>query len=154
MFKKDEIESFEEYSDEYLEKNPQEKIIYDIIIEENIELTSKENQEKYWNELQQILSSIKKTDIDYPMHKIPFGKNLNDLDFLELIKKAINYACYTKDKDLLDEMKDIFENNEDYTENIFLYPKVLKDIKKDSILSIIMGKTLDDKFGRTNLLKI
>ena len=92
--KKKAIELFEEYNEKYLTKNQKEESKYKNIIKENSSYTQKDKQEIYWKELKIILGTILQSPIEYSAPILPFGKSMNDLDFLDLVKQAINYACH------------------------------------------------------------
>ena len=151
--KKKAIELFEEYNEKYLTKNPKEESKYKSIIEENNSYTPEDKQEIYWKELKIILGTIQQTPIEYSAPILPFGKSMNDLDFPDLVKQAINYACHSQNKENLNYMNDVFNNIEEYTQNIFIFPNVLKDVKKDGLLSFIVGETFKEKKEGLCLLK-
>lgn len=148
------IELYEEYSEKFIPTKPEERAKFDNIINENSTCTPKDKQEAYWQNLKQIIGSFKKTSTKYSPPVLPFGKYLDDLDFLDLVKNALNYACYSQSNELLNYMKDKFSEIEKYTQNIFMCPNILKDIKKNGILSIISGETFKEKKEGVNLLKI
>lgn len=145
---------FEENSRKYFDTNEKENIKFRKIYKQNMSFTKKEKQEFYWAELKSIFNSIDKTYQKYPYPKLPFGKSLDDLNFLNLVGQTINYAGYSQTNELLSYMKRTLKNIEKYTKNIFIYPNILKDLKKDSILSFIMGETKKEKEANLDLLKI
>ena len=147
------IELFEGFNKKYLEQNTDEKSKFAKIIEENNSCTPNDKQETYWKELKQILVTLGQSSIEYPLPILPFGKRLNDLDFLALLKQCINYANHTQKAEALSYMKKIFNDIEKYTKNIFIFPNILKDIKKDGLLSFIIGETLKEKKEGLDLLK-
>ena len=104
------IELFEEYNQEYLAKNPKEESEYKSTIEANNSYTPKDKQEIYWKELKLILGTIQPTPIEYAAPILPFGKPMSDLDFLDLVKQAINYACHSQKEEDLNYMNDVFNN--------------------------------------------
>lgn len=86
--------------------------------------------------------------------KKPFGKSMCDLDFVNLVKQAINFICHSQKEENLNYMNDIFKNIEEYTQNIFIFPNILKYVKNDWLLSFIVGETFKEKKEGLNLLKV
>ena len=80
-----------------------------------------------------IFANIKKTNVVYNFPKLPFGDSLEDLDFLLLVQDSINYICYFQTNEFLVYIKDLLGKIENYTQNIFIFPNILKDIKKNGI---------------------
>ena len=148
------LELFEEYNEKYLLNNPIDKNKYEKVIGDNNTYTPEIQQKKYWECLKKIFASIKKTYKKYPAPVLPFGKSLSDYDFLELVEKAVKYACFSQKDNILNYMKNILVNIDKYTKNIFTYPNIVKDIKKNGILSIIYADTLKEKSEGLSYLKI
>lgn len=117
------IELLKKSTLEYLNNNYEDNEKYRKIYERNISSTSKEKQEIYWNLFKSITSSTTKKKSECQFPKLPFGKELNDADFLKLLKETLDYASFTQEDSLLKYMNDIFKNIEKYTLNIFKYPK-------------------------------
>ena len=148
------IELLKKSTLEYLNNNYEDNEKYRKIYERNISSTSKEKQEIYWNLFKSITSSTTKKKSECQFPKLPFGKELNDADFLKLLKETLDYASFTQEDSLLKYMNDIFKNIEKYTLNIFKYPKILKELKQDAILSFIIADTKRDKADSLDVLKI
>lgn len=148
------VEMFDDGNVSYLKSNNQDNSKIMNIIQENISYTDDKNKNKYWDVIMEIISSIKKTDIDYPLPELLFGNSLTDLEFLDLFRKAINYVSFSYEETTLNNLKNILINIEDYTNNIFLYPQIMKNIKEDGLLSLIMAKTNDDIAESLELIKI
>ena len=145
---------FEKENKEFLKSNPQENSKFENIIKNNMLLTPKESQEEYWNQLKNIFASIKKTNIAYDCPKLPFGNSLDDLDFLLLVKDSINYICYSQTNEFIEDLKEMLDNIENYTQNIFMFPNILKDIKKNGILTLIMSQTNKEIEDSLELIQI
>ena len=145
---------FEKENKEFLLKNPQENSKFENIIKNNMLLTKKESQVNYWNKLKSIFANIKKTNVVYNFPKLPFGDSLEDLDFLLLVQDSINYICYFQTNEFLVYIKDLLGKIENYTQNIFIFPNILKDIKKNGILNIIMSQTYKEINDSLELIQI
>ena len=148
------LELFEEYNKKYLLNNPIDKNKYEKIIEDNNTYTPETQQKKYWECLKKIFSSIKKSYKKYPAPALPFGKSLTDYDFLVLVEQAIKYACFSQTDNNINYMKNILANIDKYTKNIFTFPNIVKDLKKNGILSIIYADTLKEKSEGLSYIKI
>lgn len=148
------IELFEEYNEKYLLQNPKDKSVYEKIIADNNSYTPEAQQKLYWECLKKIFNSIKKSYKEYPAPVLPFGKSLSDYDFLNLVEKAVKYACFSQNDKMINYMKNILLNIDKYTKNIFTYSNIVKDIKKNGILSIIHANTLKEKSEGLSYLKI
>ena len=148
------VELFEEYNKKYLLNNSLDKSKYEKIISENNAYMSEDQQIQYWECLKKIFNSIKKSDKEYPAPSLPFGESLSDYDFLILVEKALKYTCYSQKDKIFNCMKNILLNIDKYTQNIFIYPNIIKDIKKNGILSIIYANTIKDISDGLSYLKI
>ena len=148
------LELYEEYNEKHLLNNPIDNNKYEKIIEDNKTFTPEAQQEKYWECLKNIFASIKKSYKKCPAPSLPFGKTLEDYDFLVLVEQAVKYACFSQKDNNLNYMKNILVNIDKYTKNIFTFPNIIKDIKKNGILSIIYADTLKEKSEGLSYLKI
>ena len=151
--KDDVLGLFEESTLNYLNNNPKLVPDYDAIINENITYTKEEDQINFWNKLKGIIATLKKTKNKYPLPELKFGKSLGDLEFIELLTKTINYACYSRTEDELKELKEKLTSIENITDNIFTFPKILKDIKEDALLAYILAEGDTEKKNSLDLLK-
>ena len=125
---------------------------YEKIIENNLIITEKEQQKTNWSKLISIIDSMDKTYIAYPFPILPFGESLEVPEFLKLFQETINYICYLKP---IEEIEDIKEDLKDViTKNIFSYPKILKDLKENGLLTYILAETEEEKEESLDILKI
>lgn len=101
----------------------------------------------------QIINSMKKINDKCDFPELKFGKSLKDREFLDLFRKVINYAFYSLPEKKLDIMKCNLQDIESYTDNIFLYPQITKDIKENGLLTYVMAKTDDEMEESMELIK-
>ena len=104
--------------------------------------------------MKNLFSSIDSINGKYPFPELPFGKRLDDTQFLKLTEEALNYAYTSQSKDLLNYKNDILKKIELYTQNIFTFPNILKDIKKNGLLNLIMAQSFDEVDESKSLIKI
>ena len=106
----------------------------------NMECTEKEKAKKLSSELYQMLISLtdeKKLSGDMP--EVRFGDSLTDDEFIELVKKAIDFCRNNKTDSELLEIKNYFESNESNIKELFFRPKLIKDIMESCILAILVS---------------
>ena len=63
-------------------------------LEHNFSITPIELQNYYSTQILEAIKSIQKSKIYAELPKLPFGKSLNDNEFLELLNKCVSYANY------------------------------------------------------------
>ena len=134
-------------------KSEENKDVINTIMK-NTQITPVPLQLKYWHKMLGIIKSIKKTDIESPYPKLPFGKSLTDEEFLDLLNNVILYVNFSLSEDNLKILKEEVEKIESYTENIFLFEQGLKDIKENGILTLIMSKNNEEKSDSISLIKV
>ena len=137
-------ELFDNTNIEYLKNNQQDNNKINNIIKKNLQYTEQKNQDIFWEKLLEIIDSMEKSDTKCEYPELPFGESLDDIDFLELFQKTVNYACYSQTNDILNYKKEQLQNINNYTNNIFLYPEILKNIKKNGLLAFVMAEAQDE----------
>lgn len=98
-------------------------------IKQGFRITSKEKQDLYSKELLSLINSIKKSDIKIELPILCYNKSLTDIEFIDLLKKCINYANYNLESSKLNSIKkqliDIYNSN---LKDLFKKEQVLKDL--------------------------
>lgn len=148
------IEYFDERNMDYLKANRIDNTGIIDIIQNNAILTPDQYQKEYWDILLNIINSIKKTNNKVPYPSLPFGKSLEDKEFLDLFKRTIDYACYSLPKKDLKEIKETLKEICKNTNNIFTYPRPLKEIKENGLLTFIMSQNYDEKEESISLIRV
>ena len=148
------IKKFNDLNLDYLGQNKESNKEIIRILMNNTKITPIENQAIYWKEIIQIINSIKKLDKEYPYPKLPYGKSLSDEEFIDLLKSVVLYIGYSFKEEKLNEIKKELGNLEDYTENIFKYEQILKDIKENGLLTYLISEEKNDKKDSLQLLKV
>ena len=148
------IDLFDKSNCDNLNNNNPLYKVYEKIIENNSIITEKEQQKANWYKLISIIDSMDKTCIEYPFPKLPFGKSLEDSEFLKLFQETINYICYLKPIEEIEGIKEELKSIDVITKNIFSYPKILKDLKENGLLTYILAETEEEKEESLDILKI
>ena len=148
------IEYFDEWNMEYLKRNRIDNQYIIDIIHKNANLTPDQYQNEYWDILLNIINSMKKTKKKVACPLLPFGKSLEDKEFLDLFKRTVEYACYSQSKSDLEEIKETLKEIGTYTSNIFIYPRPLKDLKENGLLTFIMSQNYNEKDESLSLLRV
>ena len=150
------IEKYDNDNLTYLEKNinnEEYKKIYEII-QQNIKQTPKEEQANYTNLIIEIINKIQKTDEYAEFPELPYGKSLNDTEFVELLKKCVFYANYHLDTITLETIKNrLMTNHISTLKNLFKNGQVLKDLFQNALITILTTDDKDDQEDNFNLLK-
>ena len=65
----------------------------------------------YTNQIFDIIKSLKKTNVYQEFPRLPFGQQLSDTEFIELLKKSVSFANYKLDNKNIEKMKNrLFTN--------------------------------------------
>ena len=115
-------------------------------------ITAKELQKKYSKEIIDAIKLINKTNIPAELPKLPFGKQLSDMEFLELLNKCISYACYHSNKEKLENIKRRLLSKTKILENIFNRKQILKDLLENCLLTILTTDNEADQDDNFNIL--
>ena len=76
------------------------------LLEQSYEITPSELQQKYGNKIIDAIKLIKKFQTYEALPKLPFGKQLSDDEFLELLNKYVCYANYHLAKENLNNIRE------------------------------------------------
>ena len=148
------IKKFEEQNLQYIKAFHKNDFQLERTIQENISFTPQEKQDKYWDELKNMFISMRNEKGINCEPKLPFGKTLDDSMFLKLVQEGVEYACYSNPKEILEYKIEILEDIGKYTKNIFSFQNIIKDIKKEGILSLIMADNIQDIEEGLDLIKV
>ena len=115
-------------------------------------ITAKELQNKYSKEIIDAIKLMNKTKTPSELPKLPFGKQLSDMEFLELLNKCISYACYHSNKEKLEYIKSRLLSKTKILENIFNRKQILKDLLENCLLTILTTDNEADQDDNFNIL--
>ena len=116
----------------------EKKNIYEII-KNNIIQTEEKKAKELGENLYNSLISLKKSDISVNMPKLPFSQSLSDEKFIDLINESISYCESDKNCAQISDIIKIFTNQEKNIKELFLRPKLIKDIMQNALLSILVN---------------
>ena len=120
-------------------------------LEHNFSITPIELQNYYSTQILEAIKSIQKSKIYAELPKLPFGKSLNDNEFLELLNKCVSYANYNLDQNILENIKNRLLKKMKILKSIFKKPQILKDLLENVLLIIL---TADNKANQDDNFEI
>ena len=138
----------------YLNSNPENNSSAIKTIEDNILYTPDNLQNIYWFKMLQIIDSISKKNISCNYPKLSFGKALSDTEFLDLFKLTVDYASYSQSEYILNLKKKELKTITSNVENIFSFPKILKNVKENGFLHFVMAETKNEREESIELIKV
>lgn len=124
------------------------------IISYNMDLTPKDKQDYYSKKIIDRLNTLKKSKIPVELPKLPYGEGLSDDEFINLFEKCVEYANYKLDSDKLEKKKQQLLNLESFIQNLFKLPQILKDIKENALLTLLVSNDNREQMDNLNLLKV
>ena len=148
----DAIEKYDENNLIYFEQIKSKENNISKFLEQSYDITPPELQKKYGNEIIDIIKSIKKSQIYEPQPKLPFGKQLSDNEFLELLKKCVCYANYYLPEENLNKIREKLLKNSKYILDIFETPRILKDLLENALLTILASNDESDQDDNFDIL--
>ena len=138
----------------YLNSNPENNNSAIKTIEDNILYTPDNLQNIYWFKMLQIIDSISKKNVSCNYPKLNFGKALSDTEFLDLFKLTVDYASYSQSEYILNLKKKELKTITSNVENIFSFPKILKNVKENGFLHFVMAETKNEREESIELIKV
>ena len=148
----DAIEKYDENNLIYFEQIKSKENNISKFLEQSYDITPPELQKKYGNEIIDIIKSIKKSQIYEPQPKLPFGKQLSDNEFLELLNKCVCYANYHLPEENLNKIREKLLKNSKYILDIFETPRILKDLLENALLTILASNDESDQDDNFDIL--
>ena len=124
------------------------------IISYNMDLTPKDKQDNYSQIILDKIKDLKNSNIEIELPKLPYGKGLTDNDFINLFEKCVEYANYKLDSDKLEKIKHQLLNLEPFIKNLFELPQILKDLKENALLTLLVSNDNREQMDNLNLLKV
>ena len=138
----------------FIEKNlSQESEEIKDIIEKNEMFTPKEKKNEYAKFIIDQIKSMKKTNQDISLPKLPYGEKISDIKFLELFKECIIYASSNLDENQIENMKKKLLASQYLLETLFDYPQITKDLKENALLTILLSNVEEDQEDNFSILK-
>ena len=124
------------------------------IISYNMDLIPKDKQDNYSQIILDKIKDLKNSNIEIELPKLPYGKGLTDNDFINLFEKCVEYANYKLDSDKLEKIKHQLLNLEPFIKNLFELPQILKDLKENALLTLLVSNDNREQMDNLNLLKV
>ena len=122
------------------------------LLEQSYEITPSELQQKYGNKVIDAINSIKKSQIYVDLPKLPFGKQLSDDEFLDLLNKCVCYANYHLTNENLNKIREKLLQNSKIILNIFKTRRILKDLLENALLTILTSDDESDQADNFDIL--
>ena len=121
----------------------------------NFKVTPKEKQDFYKMQVIQIIKSMNKSKIEAQLPKLPYGIQLNDDEFINLLNDCVSYANYKFTSKEINEMKTRLLN--DYNraiDNLFKRPQIVKDVIENAFLALLTSENKNERDDNYHLLNI
>ena len=134
------LNKYESLNDKYinnLSNTKKDKI--EKLISHNIEQTEIKKGKELGEELYEMITSLSKNNKKVNKPKLPFSKSLSDEKFMKLVNESIAYCESQKTLDEINEIKKKFEKEITNIKELFLKPRLIKDIMENCILSILVN---------------
>lgn len=121
----------------------------------NMKKTPIEQRDNYTNQMINIIKSMNKSNHFQEFPKLPFGKQLSDDEFIELLKKTVFYANYKLDYNRIENLKNRFINdNSAALQNLFHRGRIVKDILENAIITILTTNIETEQEDNFKLLNV
>ena len=122
------------------------------LLKQSYEITLPELQKKYGNKVIDAINSIKKSQIYVDLPKLPFGKQLSDDEFLDLLNKCVCYANYHLTNENLNKIREQLLQNSKIILNIFKTRRILRDLLENALLTILTSDDESDQADNFDIL--
>ena len=123
------------------------------LLEQSYEITPSELQQKYGNKIIDAIRLIKKSQTFEALPKLPFGKQLSDDEFLELLNKCVCYANYHLAKENLNNIREKLLASSNILFDMFETPRILKDLLENALLTILTSNNETDQADNFDILR-
>ena len=134
------LNEYRNLNEKYIKNlNDKEKKNIFEIIKNNISQTEEKKAKELGENLYNSLISLKKNDISVDMPKLPFSQSLSDSKFIDLINESISYCESDKNFAQISEIIKLFTKEENNIKELFLRPKLIKDIMQNALLSVLVN---------------
>lgn len=124
------------------------------IISYNMKKTPKDKQQTYSKIILDKINTLKKSNVSVELPKLPYDKRLSDNEFISLFEKCAEYANSNLDSNNLEKIKSHLINLEYFIQNLFKLPQLLKDLKENALLTILVSNDEQEQMDNFNLLKV
>ena len=122
-------------------------------IAKNEMFTPKEKRNGYSKLIIDQIKSMKKTNQAISLPKLPYGKQLSDIQFLEVFTDCIKYANSNLNKNKIENIKTKLLDSKYLLETLFDYPQITKDLKENVLLTILVSNNEEDQEDNFSILK-
>lgn len=148
------INSFDDANFKLIQEKKFSKEMVDKFIQ-NADKTPLSQRESLSNELIDLINTMKKSDIYKELPQLPYGKQLTDREFIDLLKECVSYANYKLESENLDVIKNRL--SKEYLpalKNLFNRGQIVKDIIENALITILTADTEKDQEDNFSLLKV
>lgn len=148
------IKLFNEYNIKYLKDNKSLKNMAKDI-NRNMIKTPANLQDSYSKKVIELIKNMKKSTNFTELPLLPYGNQLTDSEFINLLEKCISYANYTLNNKEIENIKNKLINKcQANLQNIFKRGQAMKDILENALLTILTSKIKKEQDENFDLLKI
>ena len=121
----------------------------------NVEKTPLALRSNYTNQIFDIIKKMNKSNIFQELPKLPFGKQLSDIEFISLLEESVSYANYKFETQKIENIKSRLIN--DYSTaltNLFNRGQTVKDILENAIITILTTDVESEQEDNFKLLTV
>ena len=121
----------------------------------NVEKTPLALRSNYTNQIFDIIKKMNKSNIFQELPKLPFGKQLSDIEFISLLEESVSYANYKFETQKIENIKSRLIN--DYSAaltNLFNRGQIIKDIIENAIITILTTDVESEQEDNFKLLNV
>ena len=121
----------------------------------NVEKTPTQLRTNYINQMFGIIKTLQKSNTFQELPRLPFGKQLSDIEFIELLKESVSYANYKLENKQIEKIKNRLIN--DYSAaltNLFNRGQIVKDILENAIITILTTDVESEQEDNFKLLNV
>ena len=131
--------------------NSYKKIIDDVKL--NMSITPNEKQDTYSKKVIQIIKNMKKSTKKTEFPKLPYGSQLTDDEFINLLQECASYANYIFNTIDIENIKNkILNDCLPALQNMFKRGQIFKDIIENSLLTLLTVENKKDQEDSFNIL--
>ena len=148
------IKLFDKTNLDIIKQNLIEKEIQDDLLN-NMKKTPNELRGFYTDELIYLIKAMNKSNEFKELPRLPFGNQLSDKEFIDLLGECISYANYKLESQSIYNIKNRLLN--DYyasLKNLFQRGQIIKDIIENALITILTTDVKTEQEDNFNLLNI
>ena len=148
------INSFDDANFKLMKEKKFSKELVDKFIQ-NADKTPLSQRESLSNELIDLINTMNKSDNYKELPQLPYGKQLTDREFIDLLKECVSYANYKLESDNLEDIKNrLLKEYLPALKNLFNRGQIVKDIIENALITILTTSTEKDQEDNFSLLRV